>query len=178
MTSRTVGIVAWLVANRKAVVSLTAHAGGRLGLVGATRAAVYPMRNYECRLVTTSFRPINPLSLPGRWVTISSVDPLRSSVQFSSIQFSSVQFSSVQFYSKFSSQSSGNRFPNSFGIYWATVLFLRTPFTEGCAGANKKASPPGRHQEQTSQKHVALLDPLRSVQFSSVQFSSVQFSSV
>ena len=34
------------------------------------------------------------------------------------------------------------------GIYWATGLFLRTPFTEGCAGANNKASPPGRHQEQ------------------------------
>ena len=28
------------------------------------------------------------------------------------------------------------------GIHWATGLFLRTPFTEGCAGANKKASPP------------------------------------
>ena len=38
------GIVAWLVANTKAVVPLTAHAGGRLGLVGTTRAAVYPMR--------------------------------------------------------------------------------------------------------------------------------------
>ena len=31
------------------------------------------------------------------------------------------------------------------GIYWATGLFLKTPFTERCAGANKKASPPGRH---------------------------------
>ena len=35
------GIVAWLVANTNAVVPLTAHAGGRLGLVGTTRAAVY-----------------------------------------------------------------------------------------------------------------------------------------
>ena len=26
---------------------------------------------------------------------------------------------------------------------------LTTPFTEGCAGADKKASPPGRHQEQS-----------------------------
>ena len=37
------GIVAWLVTNTKAVVPLTAHAGGRLGMVGATRAAVYPI---------------------------------------------------------------------------------------------------------------------------------------
>ena len=34
------------------------------------------------------------------------------------------------------------------GIHWATGSFLRTPFTEGCARANKKDSPPGRHQEQ------------------------------
>ena len=32
-------IVAWLVANTKAVVPLTALVGGRLGLVGTTRAA-------------------------------------------------------------------------------------------------------------------------------------------
>ena len=32
------------------------------------------------------------------------------------------------------------------GIYWEAGLFLRTPFTEGCAGANEKASPPGRQQ--------------------------------
>ena len=34
------------------------------------------------------------------------------------------------------------------GIYWTTGLSLTTPFTEGCAGVNGKASPPGRHQEQ------------------------------
>ena len=54
------------------------------------------------------------------------------------------------------------------GIYWATGLFLRTPFTEGCAGANKKASPPGRHQEQASKQRCT---------FSPTTFSSVQFSS-
>ena len=63
-TSNTDGIVAWLVANTKALVPLTACAGGRLGLVGITRVAVYPMRNYVYRLVTTSLRPIIPLSLP------------------------------------------------------------------------------------------------------------------
>ena len=46
------------------------------------------------------------------------------------------------------------------GIYWATGLFLRTPFTEGCAGANKKASLPGRQQHCT----------FRPTPFSSVQF--------
>ena len=68
--------------------------------------------------------------------------------------------------------------------YWATGLFLRTPFAEGCAGANKKASLPGRHQEQAPKKRhqeqapkqrcslrptiyssVAVLAPLCSVQF-------------
>ena len=73
--------MAWLVVNTKAVVPLTAHAEGRLGVVGATRAAVYPMRNYAYRLVTTSFRPIILLSLPGPTLT-QSLDPLRS-VQFS-----------------------------------------------------------------------------------------------
>ena len=29
------------------------------------------------------------------------------------------------------------------GIHWLTGSFLRTPFTEGRAGANKKASLPG-----------------------------------
>ena len=43
-----------------------------------------------------------------------------------------------------------------------------TSFTEGCPGANKKAVPPGRHQEQTS-KQRCTFSPLRSVQFSSVQ---------
>ena len=52
------------------------------------------------------------------------------------------------------------------GIYWATGLFLRTPFTEGCVGANKKASPPGRHQERASKQHT-----FRPTSFSSVQFS-------
>ena len=46
--------------------------GGSAGLVGITRAAVYPMRNYVYRLVTTSLRLIIPLSLPGPKVTISS----------------------------------------------------------------------------------------------------------
>ena len=55
--------------NTKAVVPLTAHAGGWLRLVGTTRAAVCPMRNYVYRLVTTSFRPIIPLSLPGPKLT-------------------------------------------------------------------------------------------------------------
>ena len=32
------------------------------------------------------------------------------------------------------------------GIHWATGLSLTTPFTEGCLGANEKAS--GCHQEQ------------------------------
>ena len=54
------------------------------------------------------------------------------------------------------------------GIYWATGLFLRTPFTEECAGANKKASPPRplaviRNMRLNS---VAFLVVLRSVQFS------------
>ena len=49
------------------------------------------------------------------------------------------------------------------GIYWEASLFLRTPFTKGCAGANKKASPPGRQQRCT-------FSPTTSVQFSSVQF--------
>ena len=62
------------------------------------------------------------------------------------------------------------------GIYLATGLSLTTLFMEGCgtrcAGANEKATPPGRHQEQAPKQRctVALLDPLRSVQFSSVQF--------
>ena len=42
------------------------------------------------------------------------------------------------------------------------------PFTEGCAGANKKASPPGRQQRCTFSPTTAT--------FSSVQFSSVQYS--
>ena len=53
------------------------------------------------------------------------------------------------------------------GIYWATGLFLRTPFTEGCAGANKKASPPGRQQEQASKQRCTFRPHY--VQFSSVQ---------
>ena len=39
--------------------------GGSAGMVGITRAAVYPMRNYVYRLVTTGLRLIIPLSLPG-----------------------------------------------------------------------------------------------------------------
>ena len=34
------------------------------------------------------------------------------------------------------------RFTN--GIYWEAGLFLRTPFTEGCDGANYQTLPPGR----------------------------------
>ena len=44
---------------------------------------------------------------------------------------------------------------------------LTTPFTEGCPGANNKASPPGRHQEQA---------PKQRCTFSPTTFSSVQFS--
>ena len=51
------------------------------------------------------------------------------------------------------------------GIYWATGLSLTTPFTEGCAGANKKASPPDRRQEQASKQRCA---------YGPTTFSSVQ----
>ena len=34
-------------------------------------------------------------------------------------------------------------------IYWEASSFLRAPFTEGCAGANEKALPPGRQQRCT-----------------------------
>ena len=47
-----------------------------------------------------------------------------------------------------------------------TGLSLTTPFTEGCPGANNKASPPGRHQEQASKQRCT---------FSSTTFSAVQF---
>ena len=53
----------------------------RLGMVGATRAAADPMRNYVYRLVTASFRLIIPLSRPGPKVAISS------STTFSSVQY-------------------------------------------------------------------------------------------
>ena len=42
------------------------------------------------------------------------------------------------------------------GIYWATGLSLTTPFTEGCAGVNNKASPPSRHQEQAPKQRLSL----------------------
>ena len=45
---------------------------------------------------------------------------------------------------------------------------LCLPFMEGCAGANNKASPPGRHQEQASKQRCIF----RPTTFSSVQFSS------
>ena len=67
MTSRTGLWLGWLQTRLKAVVPLTAHAGGRLGMVGAL--AVHPMRNQACELVTTSFRPIVPLSLPDPTLT-------------------------------------------------------------------------------------------------------------
>ena len=54
------------------------------------------------------------------------------------------------------------------GLYWAAGLFLRTPFTEGCVGANKKALPPGRQQEQAS-KQLCTFSPTT---FSSVQVRS------
>ena len=75
-------------------------------------------------------------------------------------------------------------------------LSLTTPFAEGCPGVNDKASPPGRHQEQTPKQRCTfrptafssvqspqkpqkfLKPPAARAQFSSVQFSSVQFSSV
>ena len=51
------------------------------------------------------------------------------------------------------------------GIYWATGLSRTTPFTEGRLGVNNKASPLAviRNRRLNS---VALLAPLRSVQFS------------
>ena len=57
------------------------------------------------------------------------------------------------------------------GIYWATGLSPTTPFTEGCPGANNKASPPGRHQEQASKQRCTF----SSTTFSSVQIFKVQF---
>ena len=44
-------------------------------------------------------------------------------------------------------------------IYWATSLFLRTPFTEGVRELIRKPRP-------LAVNNVALLVPLRSVQFS------------
>ena len=54
------------------------------------------------------------------------------------------------------------------GICWATGLPLTTPFTEGRLGVNEKPRPLAviRNRRLNS---VALLVPLRSVQFSSVQ---------
>ena len=59
------------------------------------------------------------------------------------------------------------------GIYWATGSSLTTPFAEGCPGANNKPRPLAviRNRRLNS---VALLVPLRSVQFSSVQFSTYE----
>ena len=64
------------------MVPLPRMRGGRLGMVEATRAAVYPMRSYVYRLVTTSFRRINPLSLPG-----PQRQPISSPTTFWSVQF-------------------------------------------------------------------------------------------
>ena len=94
-------------------------------------------------------------------ILYSKFSPLRS-VRSRCCTFSSVQFSSVQM------KCCGLLLRFTKGIYWATGLFLRTPFTEGCAGANKKASPPGRYQEQTSKQRCTF----RPTTFSSVQFSS------
>ena len=58
------------------------------------------------------------------------------------------------------------------GIYWATGLLLRTPFKERCAGANKKASSPGRHQDQASKQRGIVWYVARLSHY--VQFSSVQ----
>ena len=51
------------------------------------------------------------------------------------------------------------------GICWATGSSLTTPFTEGRLGVNDKASPPGRHQEQTPEQRCTF----RPTTFSSVQ---------
>ena len=48
-------------------------------------------------------------------------------------------------------------------------LFSSATMHQGCAGANDKASPPGRHQEHA---------PKQRCNFSPTTFSSVQFSSV
>ena len=57
------------------------------------------------------------------------------------------------------------------GIYWATGLFLTTSFTEGCAGVNKKASPPVPSVRNRLLNTIALFVPLQVVQFSSVQIN-------
>ena len=51
-------------------------------------------------------------------------------------------------------------------ICCATCLFLRTPFTEGCAGAKSLAPCPSQEQEQASKQRCT---------FSHTTFSSVQF---
>ena len=50
----------------------------------------------------------------------------------------------------------------------STMQCHTTPFTKGCPGANNKASPPGRHQEQAPKQRCTF----RPNTFSSVQFSS------
>ena len=64
----------------------------------------------------------------------------------------------------FSSKFSREHIYALMGAHLFYALFLRTPFTEGCAGANKKASPTGRHQEQGSQQRCTF----RPTTFSSV----------
>ena len=71
------------------------------------------------------------------------------------------------------------RFVMDMGIYWEAGLFLRTPFTEGYAGANEKAPPPGRQQRCTSSPTTfSSCCHLPAVQFSSVQLQSCHSSSV
>ena len=75
---------------------------------------------------------------------VALLDPLRS-VQFSSVQVRCIQ-SSVQV------------FPLYRRNLWEAGSFLRTPFTDGCDGANSNLAP-------SPLKYVVLLDPLHSVQF-------------
>ena len=69
----------------------------------------------------------------------------------------------------FNNYSGSRGLKRSSPLCQGTSLFLRTPFTEGCAGANEKA---------LAVNDVALVVLLRSVQFSSVQpFRSSSWSS-
>ena len=75
--------MAWLATNTKAVCGPINRVCGRVVGWSESRGLllVYPMKNYVHGLVTTSFRVIIPLSLPGRKVIISR------STTFSSVQF-------------------------------------------------------------------------------------------
>ena len=106
-----------------------------------------------------------PIRLGPRWFRYPSAPLQTSTIPHQTRTFADIYHSTMRM--------SGSRRLSRFikGNHWATGLFLRTPFTEGCAGANKKVSPPSRHQEQASQQRCTCSPTT----FSSVQFSSVQF---